>query len=223
MPALPSVPKVLKIVLPFAIETGVNALNRFFMQYTGTAPTPAQLQTFCNSISANAATNMGSLMSGLKEFLPVTAEDLSSPTGAVAAGNLTNAGSRSGGSIPSSACAIINFQIARRYRGGKPKVFCPFGVTTDVATNGRWVPAFPTAFGNAWAAFNAANVAAGWTGAGTLSQVNVSYYSGFNPVQNPVTLRWRNVPRLRITPVVDEIVGFQPESDIGSQRRRNNV
>jgi len=62
-----------------------------------------------------------------------------------------------------------------------------------------------------------------WPAAGTLTHVNVSYYAGNTPVQNPITHRWRNVPNPRGAPVVDPIIGYTPENGIGSQRRRNVI
>jgi hypothetical protein len=62
--------------------------------------------------------------------------------------------------------------------------------------------------------------AGGWTGAGTLDQVNVSYYSDFDVVISPTTGRARNVPRPRGTPLVSPITTRAARARIGSQRRR---
>jgi hypothetical protein len=223
MPALPSVPKVIKVTLPFKLTTDPNALSRFFVQYSGTAPTPIQLQTFCDAVATSEATEFGPLMSGLYTMEPVTAEDLSSPSAAVASGTISNAGSRAGGAIAPGTALMIQFLIARRYRGGKPKIFLPLGVTTDITAGGVWAGAFLTSAGTGWAAFETAIAAAGWTGAGTLQQVNVSYYQGFTVVTNPVTHRSRNVPTLRGAPVVDPVFSIGVEQGLASQRRRNAV
>jgi hypothetical protein len=223
MPALPAVPKVIRVTLPFKLPTDPNALSRFFVEYSGTAPTPIQLQTFCDAVATAEATEFGPLMSGLYTMQAVQAEDLSSSSSAVAGGSIANAGSRAGGSLAPGTALIIEFLIARRYRGGKPKVFLPLGVSADVTAAGVWNTAFAASASAGWAAFIASVVAAGWTAAGTLEQVSVSYYAGNTPVQNPITHRWRNVPTLRGTPIIDPVVAVRYEAGLGSQRRRNAV
>jgi hypothetical protein len=118
---------------------------------------------------------------------------------------------------------MIQFNIARRYRGGKPKIFLPAGVAADISNTNTWGSTFLATANTDWAAFAAAVLAAGWTGAGTLTHVNVSYYTGFTVVTNPVTHRARNVPTLRGAPVVDTVISYAAEVDIASQRRRNLV
>jgi len=57
--------------------------------------------------------------------------------------------------------------------------------------------------------------------------VNVSYYGQliaglpFTSVQNPITKRWRNVPNVRTTPIVDPVLGWTANVKVGTQRRRN--
>jgi hypothetical protein len=162
-------------------------------------------------------------MTGLNSFLPVAAEDLSSATGAVAVGTITNAGSRAGGAIAPGTSLMIQFLIARRYRGGKPKIFLPLGVSSDITAGAVWASALLSSTITGWNAMIASIVAAGWTAAGTLSQVSVSYYNGFTVVTNPVTHRARNVPTLRVAPTVDTVTGISVETELASQRRRNYV
>lgn len=223
MPALPAAPGVLKVVMPVAMASDPTALSRIFIKYTGTAPTAAQLVTFADAVSTAWNTNLASLETSQDVFGPVFVEDLSSSTGAVGTGTTTHAGTRAGVSLPDGVCVNIQFQIARRYRGGKPKIFQHFGMGADLANNGTWGSVFIGAVSTGWTAFQAAVLAAVWTGGGTLSQVNVSYFSGFTVVTNPITHRARNVPTLRGAPVIDTITGFAVEVGVASQRRRNNV
>jgi hypothetical protein len=53
--------------------------------------------------------------------------------------------------------------------------------------------------------------------------VNVSYYSGFTAVENPITHRWKNVSNPRSTPVVDNIQSWAIAGHVASQRRRNKA
>lgn len=223
MPALPPVAGVLRVQINFALPSDPTALSRIFIKYTGTAPTPAQAAAFAVAVGAAWNTNMSSLMNSGFTQSGVAVEDLSSATGAIGSDSTGHVGTRAGNSLPGSTCLMVQFLIARRYRGGKPKIFLPLGMSQDIGTGFVWSNAFLSAVQTGWNAFIAAVVAAGWTGAGTLSQVNVSYFSGFTVVTNPITHRARNVPTLRGTPTVDPVLSPAFEVGIASQRRRNSV
>ena len=223
MPALPAVPGVIRVTIPFKYGGDTSCLNRLYIHYAGTAPTPAQLQTFADSVSTAWGAQIKSLCTGDVVQNPIQCTDLSSSTGAVASGTTSNTGTRAGAGNPAGIACMIQFLIARRYRGGKPKVFLPAGVAPDILTPQTWTAAFLTAVTNQWATFIADILIAGWAAAGTLTHVNVSYYAGNTPVQNPITHRWRNVPTLRGAPVVDPVLGYSTETGIASQRRRNMV
>ena len=223
MPALPAAPGVIRVTIPMGAATDPNALCRIFTHYSGTAPTSAQLKTFCDAVSSAWLSNITPLQSAVWTQFPIQCEDLSTATGAVAQGTTSNPGVRSGHSLPASNSLMVQFLIARRYRGGKPKIFLPVGVAEDLATGPTWSTSFLTATSTGFQAFIAAVNAAGWAAAGTLTHVNVSYFQGFTSVQNPVTHRWRNVPTVRGAVVVDPITAYGVEVGIASQRRRNNV
>jgi hypothetical protein len=223
MPALPAAPGVIRVTLPFRLNTDPNALSRFFLHYTGTPPTSAQLATFADVIAVSEATQFGPLMSGLYTMNPVNCEDLSSATGAVASGVISNAGSRAGGALAPGTALMLQFLIARRYRGGKPKIFLPLGVTTDVTAAGVWAGAILATASAGWSSMIATAIAGPWAGGVITGQVNVSYYNGFTVVTNPVTHRARNVPTLRGAPTVDPVVSVSAETGLASQRRRNQV
>jgi hypothetical protein len=118
------------------------------------------------------------------------------------------------------ASVVSSYTIQRRYRGGHPRGYWPFGVTTDLQNDVDWTAAFVTACNTGFSTFFTALFAAGWTGAGTLTQVNVSYYDGFTVVVSPTTGRARNVPTLRVSPVQDTILIVACKVSIGTQRRR---
>lgn len=223
MPALPAAAGVVKVTIPYTTLASASALSRFYIHYTGTPPTPGNLATFCDAVSAAWGTDIAPLTYSLITQQVITAEDLSSATGAVSAGTTTHPGSRSGHPLASGTAAITEFVIARRYRGGKPRMFLPCGVSEDMVASGIWGPTFLAAMGTGWSAFIAAVIGAGWAAAGTVTHANVSYYNGFTSVQNPITHRWKNVPTLRGTPLVDTVISYRQETGMGSQRRRNNV
>lgn len=220
MPALPPVTGVIKCSVGMPVTVHPNLQTRFYIKYTGTAPTVAQLQTFANSIVTAFGTNLAALTSVNITGVQVTCQDLSSSTGAVAISSTTSAGTRAGTEAPVQSAMGIRYNIARRYRGGKPKGFWPFGVQADQADVAHWSVAFANTCATNIGAFFTAILAAGWTGAGTLTQVNVSYFAGFTTVIR-TPFRARNVPNLRQGgPITDLVTSYTSVTTMYSQRRR---
>lgn len=177
-----------------------------------------------NTLAAGVAGAWNSDLAGLApsnvHLVEVVTTDLTSPSAARGVWTGSHAGTRAGTAMTVNDCALLNFEISRRYRGGKPRTYNPWGVQGDLFSVQQWGSAFITAAENDWATFVTA--LEGFTfGSTTLAQqVNVSYYKGFLSVQNPVTLRWRNIPTLRTTPDVDNITTAVLSPFVGSQRRR---
>lgn len=225
MPALPVVPNVIRADTQYTVEGDPLAVNRLFFSYINGPPANADLAAFAAALNAEAATVFASLMSNSISITSMVLTDLSSVSGGVGLNETAVVGTRGTELLPPGACAVCHYPLTRRYRGGKPRGYFPFGTAADVATSGLWVPASVTAFQNAIQAF--CRVLLGTTqGSTTITHhVNVSYYQGFTSVENPITHRWRNVPTLRAAPVVDIIT---EDSElvapfIGSQRRRNRA
>lgn len=223
MPALPSVPGVLKCQLNFLVGSDPSALCRFFIHYSGTAPVSTDAAAFATILRTSWASQMSPFMVPPNALTSTFVEDLSSASGAIGTDSTTVVGTDAGSPTPAQSALMIGFQIARRYRGGKPKIFLPIGDSANINTNGTWKAALLALVTPAWAQFMTDVKAGGWTGAGTLTHVNVSYYQGFTVVTNPVTHRARNVPTLRGAPVVDTVTGYATEATIANQRRRNEV
>jgi len=220
MPALPAAPGVVRVNLQLKVGDDNSALNRFYIHYSGTAPTAAQLSTFSGAVGTAWAGNLAAIHAQDKTLTAVQCEDLSSSTGAVGFDSTSHVGTHGASGITGATCGQINFLIARRYRGGKPKIFLPVGNTGDTAGMQKWTGAFITSMFNDWTAFMTAVLAAGWAAAGTLEHVNVSYFSGFTVVTNPITHRARNVPTVRGAPVVDAVIAYGIEDTMATQRRR---
>lgn len=220
MPALPAVPNVIRMEIQYSLGTDIDVINRTYWQYTGSAPSNTGLNTMANTVSTNWATVFKPLCASTVQKQAIYLVDLSSSTGAIGAEVGANTGSRSGGQLPAGACALINYTVARRYRGGKPRSYMPFGTDTDLNTPQQWATAFQTTVNSALATWTTDMLASGPAGTTISQQVNVSYYKGFASVQNPVTLRWRNIPTPRATPVVDAILTEGLNLKIGSQRKR---
>lgn len=221
MPALPAVSKVVRTAFSGTTSVGGVWLSRTYWQYTGTAPTNAQLLTFDGVLDTSWNANIKSLHGNDTVLTQIESVDLSSSTGAVDVQAVNRQGTRAGTYIPAAAALVSSYKIGRRYRGGHPRGYWPFGMTGDVTAPTEWSGAFTAACLTGLNALVASAVGGGWTGAGTISHVNVSYYQGFTVVVNPTTGRARNVPTLRVTPVVDQVTGIQIQTSIGTQRRRS--
>lgn len=223
MPALPPAANVIRITLIHTYSSDVDVVVRLFMLYSGTPPTNAQLNTFCTSVGTAWNTDLAPMCPNVVTLTAVDAVDLTSATSAVGAAAVSHAGSRGTSFMGAQVAALINFKIARRYRGGKPRVYLPAGVDGDIATAQTWTGAFLTAMNTAWGNFITAIEAAVWAG-GTLSgQANVSFYNGYtNYVSSSGRYKTKNDPRVG-SAVVDPITSFATNIKIGTQRRRVNA
>lgn len=197
-----------------------NVISRFFLRYGGSAPTSAQLATFASTLNTAWSTNLKPLCQAQAALRRHDIEDLSSSTAAIGSAASLQGGTRTGTQLPGSTALVAAYQIARRYRGGHPRGYWPFGAEADLNSPQDWTAAFLTACTTGLNAYFAAAIAGGWTGAGTIDHVNVSYYNGFTVVTNPITGRARNVPKLRTTPVVDTVTNVVARNILGTQRRR---
>jgi hypothetical protein len=217
---LPDASQVLRVTLVFTYGLDTSVITRFFIRYSGSAPVNADLNTFATSVRTAFNTNLKALTNVACTLTNVNVVDLSSVTGAIGSDSTAVVGTRAGTQVPASAAVVVSYEIARRYRGGHSRGYWPFGVATDLGTEQTWSAALSTATKTGIDAFFTAVVGAGWTGAGTLDHVNVSYYHGSHVVTNPSTGRARNVPDLRATPLVGTISTTLVRLRIGSQRRR---
>jgi hypothetical protein len=220
VPALPAASKVIRTACSGFFTGGGLWLTRFYTSYSGAAPTNAMLLTFDAAIAATWATNVQPLQDNQTELTQIESVDLSSATSAVDITSAAVIGTRGASELPGQVCMVISYEIARRYRGGHPRGYWPMGVQGDLQNTRLWTAAFTAEVLEAMQDFQADVFAAGWAGAGTLAQVNVSYYSGFHVVTNPITGRARNVPLVRVTPVQDPVTALTPRAYIGTQRRR---
>ena len=221
MPPLPSVPKVIKITFKHSYGGDTDVLSTIHEEYTGTPPTTAEIATFATACGAAWDSNMAAYASSAQVSLEeVYATDLSSDTAAQAQVAAVFPGTGGGAALPADTCFVIGYEIARRYRGGHSRGYWPLGTETEVLSPQLWTTAAVTAMTATFVGMQAAIAAAGWSGAGTISQVNVSYFSGFTVVTSPTTGRARNVPTVRATPLIDPIVDVVGRQPFGSQRRR---
>lgn len=223
MPALPSPGAVLQVEIRVGDNASIEAGSRFFLSYSGGPPNTTDLNTLATDVANQWETNIAPYVASAESLHGVIITDLSSATGAVGTWTGTKAGSSTGAALPSSGATVINHQISRRYRGGKPKTFLRMGTQDDMNGTNEWGSTYLTNATNEWHDFIAAILAVSTLSITLTNIINVSYYQGFTSVLNPVTGRTKDVAKVRTTPVKDNITNSTAATKIGSQRRRLNL
>lgn len=199
-------------------DASVSSTEHF--KYTGAPPSTVDCQNF----AADAYGDWQPIvvyLDSTSALIGTRVTDLSNPAGGDAFHLASTSGTSGGGSLGAGTATLVNFTVARRYRGGKPRIYLPTGTDSDVSTRQHWSGTFATAVQGQVHSSNT-TFGARTRGSTTLTgQCSVSYYSGFTVQTNPGTGRARNVPKLRATPLVDTILGTAVPTTIASQRRRN--
>lgn len=219
MAPLPAVSEVVRVDLKYTWASDTDVLNRFFVTYTGTAPTVANLNTFCAAVRGAWNTNLKAFAQTAVVLTQTEATDLTSSSAARGLDSTSVTGTRNGAILPAQTSVVVRLAIARRYRGGKPRIYMPLFDSTDLQNGQAWKSASTASLLTSVNAFFAAVLAAPWAGATLNSLVNVSYYNGFHNVTYP-SGRVRSVPTLRGTPTVDTVTAFSINPAPGTQRRR---
>lgn len=221
MPSPPVAPNVLRVRFGFTVGEDVNALSALHFKWSGTAPTAAACAAIASDMQGDFATFAEPLMDESTKLTSTIVQDLTSSTGAEGEFTGTDAGTRSGDELPAEAAALWNHRISRRYRGGKPRSYWPFGVESDLEDRQTWASAFVSAVETGWGTF-LTNVAGRPSHDGVVvgALCSLSIYEGFTVVTNPITGRARNVPTYRSSAIIDPIVSGSLNIRVGSQRRR---
>lgn len=196
-----------------------NATVGWHMSYTGGPPSSNDLILYCGDIQAAAGALAAHFTSDLA-IAECLAMDLSSSSGNIGLSTPSIIGTRTPGGIDASMCVVSSFKINRRYRGGKPRAYWPFGDSGELASRVAWSAAFVASVENDLNVFFAAisNKTHGALIVG--SHIAISFFQGFTVVTNPKTGRAENVPTPRATPLIDPVVGITTSTKPGNQRRR---
>lgn len=219
-PPLPPAGNVIELLLQWSDQQDMNVLNRLFFAYEGSTPTAAQLHTWLVSLVTPWNANVVDLYTSGVELLTTTATDLSVESGNRGTSTWDINGTRAGVGAPLGAPVLVNYQLTRRYRGGKPRNYLPLGDVSDLNDPGHWTTAFQAAVSGGWGAFLGAVVGSTVGGATITNHVNISYYSSFTNVPYGSPTKYRRVPTPRATPLVDLISTYSVSLIPGSQRRR---
>jgi hypothetical protein len=199
----------------------LNCMNRFFLRYTGTL-LPADATAWANSILLdwNASGNIGAQVCSSIVLTKVVLTDLTSTSSAQGIATGTEVGGSGGTPTPASTCLVVSQRFVRRYRGGHSRVYLTGFPQASLGTSPNWSSGTPAAVATAWKNFITACIASVPSGYTPVTQVNVSYYSGFTNHTFP-SGRVRPIPTPRGTPLVDTITSYVGNTKVASQRRRN--
>lgn len=206
MPPLPNVPEVCKVEIAGTYHDS-KWVNIYYVHYTGAVPTATQLGVYLNDIDAALAANYSAEMSVDNEITSYTMTDLSTDTGAVNEKSVSHFGVRTGDFNPANVCMVGSLTIPRRYRGGHPRKYLPWGTAGTFASGSTidWDSGFVT---DCQAKFS--NVLAGFIG-------NVV---GSTTWDQNVNVSYRTAGAVRPTALVDVVSGGIIRTRICSQRRR---
>lgn len=223
MPPLAPAPFVCRINIGYKVGEDLNASSRFFVAYTGLAPSAAELTAWATAITG-AEAGVKPFMSVQNSFEAVTIQDIGTDLGVEGVSTFPTTGTRAGLPVDASTSVVFQHRIARHYRGGKPKVYMPFGVADDLNDAQTWKGSFLGDLQTAWDAFRAAILTAAPAPLLPVQFVNVSYYQGSTAATTGggayVRGHTKLTPRIG-GPVTDAILSSTARVKVGSQRRRN--
>lgn len=223
MPALPSVPGAAKVAVTFIDnQTLHKPMVRFHYHWTSGTPDSSDMLALATNVynvwAVEFATND---FTANGTMLKAVAEDLSSATGPIGEyDHVTNATGPSG--TGGQVCGLVNWKIARRYRGGKPKTFVPLVSTFAMSDEAHITTGFQgriQRIANNLAGGSGTVLAATYPNISGLHMVNVSYFEGFTNYTKP-SGRESSRPTVRSSPLLDTITGWAVPLLPATQRRR---
>jgi hypothetical protein len=222
-PPLPDNPSI-RLRLIYNKGTAGEGGNRFYMNYSGTAPTAANCATIATDVAAAWLTHMAPVTEENYYLNEVDCLDIATDMGASGTWSGANQGSDAGAAVPASVSMNIDFTIAERYRGGKPRIYLPPPSVTGLGSVNQWSTGTLTSVNSAWSGFINEVLALSVGAVGTLSHVLLSYYSGVYTTSPP----WRGPgykypPKYRDTAMSLPITGYAAQTIVGSQRRRRTA
>jgi hypothetical protein len=220
MPVLPPVPKTVRVDFHMALTGQSNVQCRVFFSYAG-ALSQTDANTWTTTIRSAWGSNIMNHLSNACSLVSTVLTDLTSTSAAQSVDGTSVVGGAALAAVPNGVALVIKHKIARRYRGGHPKLYLPGMTAANLLTSNQWGSAAITQELSDFNAFITAALTAP-AGVGAVTHVSVPYFKGFTAVTNPITHRVRNVPNLAPgTPVPDVVISNSVNPIPASQRRRN--
>jgi hypothetical protein len=196
--------------------------SRFFLGYTGSAPSGANCTTLAGDIESAWTSHIAPLIDQNTALKEIDVLDIATDSGLSGQWTGTSAGGLTGTPVPGFIATNVEFNISRRYRGGKPRMFLPSADTSDQLDGSHWNSTYVSAVNAGVAAFFAAIEALSVGSMGTLDHVNLSYYKGFTNIANS-SGRERAVPTYRAAALLDPVVGYSCKAEMSTQKRRRTA
>lgn len=206
MPPLPFVPDVVKLVVG-GVANDAQWLNIFhFFHSDGTVD-----DTAIGNLHTHIIGDLDAIYHSFAS-ITVTVEnetytDISSDTGVEISFSDDTSGTDASALLPASACTLVSWEIARRYRGGHPRTYFPIGTVGSLASDSSKLfdPTYLEAVSAACETFRGVcSYMDGGTGF-TWNLASVSYTSGLTP---------------RPIPIHDNVTSAVVRERVCSQRRR---
>lgn len=210
MPPLPPADRAIRIRFAGVHQTTVWN-NVLYVQYTAGVPGAADLATLASDLATLYDTQLQQWLGTIIELKQVEAIDVSSGSGNAGIWTGTLAGAVGGGVTPANVAVCISKKVARRYRGGHPRIYLGGIPTSSLADAKSFTPTFRNNMEVAAVAFRTAINAKTYATTGQITLANVSYYQGKGSDGKPL---------LRGVPLVEPIVGMAVNTRIDSMRRR---
>lgn len=217
-PPLPASPCV-RVRLIYSDSEGNELGSRFYLSYSGSAPSGANCVTLAGDIATAWNSNLGGLCNDDIALIEVDVLDIATTSGLSGQWTGTHQGTSGTGIVPIQSAANVEFGISRRYRGGKPRMYLPPPGPAYQLNNKQWTTGFATSLQGQMGAFMAAIEALSVGSMGSLAHVSLSYYKGFTNITNS-SGRERAVPTYRPTALLDTVTGYFGKQQMGSQKRR---
>lgn len=219
--------KAVRCHLTWQDSDGLLAGSRFYLAYAGSAPLPADCTTIATGIGTAWGAHGSPVQTNEWTLIEVDVLDIASDIGSSSETTVSHVGTVGTDSVPSQVCMNVEFDIARRYRGGKPRIFVPGPPSAGLADNSHWNSSTIGAYNSALSGFFTAVEAISAGSVGALTHNSISFYDGYdeNP---PPTGRWRGPghkypPLPRTTAQFDPVEGYSAKAVCGSQRRRRTA
>ena len=205
MPALKPVPSVIKVDYQFQYGLNTNCHTHLFYHTTSTAVTATQLASFATKAATAWSTNLIDRMHNSVKLETVTTTDLGHAETAAGVATPNAVGTEPGSPLTAETAVLVSLRIARRYRGGHPRLYLPCGVAGDLQDPQHWSNTFTTNMQGRMGPWTSALL--GLTAPDIVCDTlaSVSYYND-------------NAPR--DTPVWDPVTSIQVQQIPGSARRR---
>ena len=219
VPPLPDTP-TLRCAYQMNHDSGLKAGNRFYVRYGGSAPNGANCISIAQALQTLWSAHFQPLINVDWTLVNTDVIDITTLLGASGSYASSDGGADTGTPMYAQQAMNVEFNIAERYRGGKPRMYMPPGADGNQLNDVSWEPSYVASWNSAWNAWATGLAAISVGGVGTLTHTILSYYHGFTNKGGGAD-RAYNVPTYRTPNALHfDVTGYSAKQEISSQRRR---